>query len=575
MHRYSFLVVLVVVVVVALYSPNPICSAPIDDMNSKCNITNLSTTYSNLLANFSCACFYANLTQLLKLNYDMDQNYDLNSEFYSSMKFITLDCNYSNTINNDNLTYQISGLLYETLLNQTTFRRDDLELDGTRVRILKIKNALNKWPRLPDAYQSLFTLDLSFNSLSGKMGDLSLFIGRQTLKRLILNNNQLDRLNERVCELSSLQFLDLSRNMFESIDINDLACASSNPFGSLVLLDLSYNRIRQIDSIDQLIVLMPRLKLANFVWNNLTALDYSNMSSLSPRVVQYAAAMLAANSSMTMMMMPYNSREYRLMFGFNKMTKFNFNFKNYFQTSNNLTSLVSKKDLMNRLLRIDLGVNHLVCDEYLQNDLIDLVNVQMGTSLVSSLRAKQLGLNVSTSFRNYTNQKINVTLDSLSTEFMDLYLSILRNSLICRKVDILFISSYLLEIINDSFSYDLSVLFRTTVVAISYIFDSVYNTTPSSSTFTTTTNIWSTILPVTNQTISTWTSMNMTSPLTTRNTTTRSPATTTTIRQQSTTKATTQVTTTTSSMAVINRSSAFIYFTFIFFLYSKVQYLFY
>ena len=439
-----------------------------------------------------------------------DQNFSLNYSFESCR----LVYNYTNTTVWDVDRYQylfltdpiyheqnvISGLsLTAECLNASytdsflidVLNRTNLSAVET-VSKLAVSHALASWPKFPQQFKNLVTLNLTGNRLSGKIGNLSLFIDSfpdgqpRRLKSLILNYNLLSGLNERLCELDSLEFLELNNNQFETFDMADLVCDNlslnhRSILSSLKVLDLSFNNIRQLDSFDIILMAMPQLRVANFNQNNLTKMDYRSRA-ISPRLVSYLDFLKRSMTNSTLndsssyfetgsaFTASYNCNPFRMRLRSNKMTRFAINMKGLIEFVFENQTLLNKDSFISRLLCIDVSVNRISCDSSLENDLLTILNRFLGLNLRylapsdlpddfgsdTAILTNSTGLTTST-----RSNKIPVQGGTMVGKFRLAYFSFLKSSLACLTPDT-GVSMFFAEMLNNTFEYNLSTLYDNT-----------------------------------------------------------------------------------------------------------------
>jgi hypothetical protein len=197
--------------------------------------------------------------------------------------------------------------------------------------ILRVINSFDRWPIIQVEAKSIVALVLSENQIDS-IDDLT---NLDNLEFFNISYNRIRKINSSISTLQQLSFLDLSFNLLEEFRFEDLVPNTDKNsfdftqpiFGSLSMLLLNGNQIKQVFNFDLVFVAMPLCNFITLDYNMLTSLDVPVLSNQSQNVIKKVKQALATNDSYLDIFEFKKEERYYYGFRVNLIKRFNVNFK--------------------------------------------------------------------------------------------------------------------------------------------------------------------------------------------------------------------------------------------------------
>jgi hypothetical protein len=197
--------------------------------------------------------------------------------------------------------------------------------------ILRVINSFDRWPIIQVEAKSIVALVLSENQIDS-IDDLT---NLDNLEFFNISYNRIRKINSSISTLQQLSFLDLSYNLLEEFRFEDLVPNTDKNsfdftqpiFGSLSMLLLNGNQIKQVFNFDLVFVAMPLCNFITLDYNMLTSLDVPVLSNQSQNVIKKVKQALATNDSYLDIFEFKKEERYYYGFRVNLIKRFNVNFK--------------------------------------------------------------------------------------------------------------------------------------------------------------------------------------------------------------------------------------------------------
>jgi hypothetical protein len=220
---------------------------------------------------------------------------------------------------------------YSIMICQSILEPNQNRLPSLPGNVQRAINAFDRWPLIPPDAKTKGGLLLSENQIDS-IGDLTYL---DNLEYLNISHNKITKINSSMSSLQKLSLLDLSYNLIEEFNFEDLVPNadkisfnySQSIFGSLTYLFLIGNQIKQIYNFDLTFVAMPLCNVIALDDNMLASLDVFVLSQKSQNVIEKVKQALVINDSYLTIFETTFEDPFYYGFNLNLITRFNVNFK--------------------------------------------------------------------------------------------------------------------------------------------------------------------------------------------------------------------------------------------------------
>lgn len=194
-----------------------------------------------------------------------------------------IDCNSLGQNDYKNISYNCSCFYKseENMLNIECRSFDDLNtliFPDFDFQSIHIENAFSKWPKIPNAFSTLSSLNMGNNRIES-IGNLNNLFNLQFLN---MSFNLIEQLSPTICILQNLVSLDLSYNKIEFINFKSFFCFANYHVktSSIEYLYLQGNQIKDLFYLDYFLFGFIFVKHMNMSHNKISKIEIGNITQI-------------------------------------------------------------------------------------------------------------------------------------------------------------------------------------------------------------------------------------------------------------------------------------------------------